>query len=67
MADRTFQIVLLVAVVVIEALALVALWRGSGTRHHRIVWTLVILLLPVIGVTSYIVWGHGSRDAHLPP
>ena len=67
MADRTFQLTLLGAVGIVHLLALIAVLRGQGTRRHRFVWSIVLLVLPVVGVMSYLLWGQGPRDAHLPP
>ncbi|MCA9110245.1 MAG: PLDc N-terminal domain-containing protein [Planctomycetaceae bacterium] len=67
MTERTWQFVLLFGVIVLHALALIALLRGDGTRQHKINWSLMILLLPFLGVITYVMWGHGPRDAHLPP
>lgn len=67
MAEKTFQVVLVGLVALLHVLALAALLRGAGTRRHKIVWTTVLVLVPVVGVVLYILWGHGPRDAHLPP
>ena len=67
MAEKTFQVILVGLVVLLHVLALAALLRGTGTRRHKVVWTAVLVLVPVVGVAAYILWGHGPRDAHLPP
>ena len=66
MVESTFQIVLLGFVFLMHLLALASLLRGDGSLRRKASWG-AALLLPVIGVAAYMIWGHGPRDAHLAP
>lgn len=52
-------------VLVLDIVAIVSVIAGSGTLGHKLLWTLLILLLPVIGMILYYLIGRSSADAKL--
>ena len=51
-----------VAAVVLLVLALVSIWHASGhSRSAKIVWTVVAVILPIIGPIAWAVAGRESR------
>jgi hypothetical protein len=55
---------LLAAVVVIlDIIAIVSVIAGRGSLLHKVVWTLLILLLPILGMILYFIFGRSPADA----
>jgi hypothetical protein len=50
-------------VLVLDIVAIVSLLGGSASVEHKLLWTVVILLLPVLGMLLYFLLGRSSRDA----
>ena len=50
-------------ILVLDIVALVSLLTGHGTVGHKVLWTLLILLLPVIGMILYFLMGRSPKDA----
>ncbi len=51
-----------VIAVVLLVLALVSIWHASGhSRSAKIVWTVVAVILPIIGPIAWAVAGRESR------
>lgn len=50
-------------ILVLDIIALMKLWGGSSSAEHKLIWTLIILLLPVIGMLLYFLIGQSSADA----
>ncbi len=50
-------------VLILDIIAIVSVLAGAGTAGHKLLWTLVILLLPVLGMILYFLIGKNSRDA----
>jgi hypothetical protein len=50
-------------VLVLDIIAIVGLLRGSATVMHKLIWILLILLLPFLGVITYYLIGRNARDA----
>lgn len=50
------------AAVVLLVLALVSIWHASGhSRRAKIVWTVVAVILPIVGPIAWAVAGRESR------
>ena len=60
---RTNLIGILILVLDIVAIASVVLGRGSLV--HKLLWTLLILVLPFLGMLLYFLIGRSSADADL--
>lgn len=52
-----------VLIVVLDIVAIVSLLAGRAGVAHKILWTLLILFLPVIGMIAYYLFGRSIRDA----
>ncbi len=52
-------------VLVLDIVAIVSVIAGSGSLGHKLLWTLLILLLPVVGMILYFLLGRSSSDARL--
>lgn len=49
-------------ILVIDVLMIVSILPGNGSTNHKLIWTLVILALPVIGLILYLLIGRSSAD-----
>ena len=50
-------------VLILDIVAIVSVLMGRGPVGHKVLWTLLILLLPVIGMVLYFLIGRSSADA----
>ncbi len=48
-------------ILVLDVIALVSLLRSSADAATKILWVLLIVLLPVLGMILYFVMGPGRR------
>lgn len=52
-----------VVVLILDIIALVSVLGGSGSTGHKLLWTLLIILLPLIGMLLYFLIGQNTADA----
>ena len=52
-------------ILVLDAMAIVSVIAGRGSLAHKLLWTVLILLLPVIGLILYFLIGRNSSDVNL--
>ncbi len=52
-------------VLVLDVVALIKLWGGSSDMNHKLLWTILILILPVIGMVLYFAIGQKASDANV--
>ena len=52
-----------IIIFVLDIIAIVSVVAGHGTVGHKILWTLLILLLPLIGMILYFLIGRSAADA----
>jgi hypothetical protein len=52
-------------VLVLDIIALVKLWGGSSDTGHKVLWTILILILPFIGMILYFLIGQKASDANV--
>lgn len=52
-----------VLVFILDIVAIVSVLSGSGSTGHKLLWTLLIVMLPVLGMVLYFLIGRSSRDA----
>lgn len=57
--------ILAVAVLVLDLVAIVHVWRTRIETGRKIIWSLVILLLPVVGLVMWFVAGASHARARL--
>jgi hypothetical protein len=50
-------------VLILDIIAIVKLLGGSADATHKLIWVLVILFLPLIGMILYFLIGESRRDA----
>ncbi len=50
------------AILVLDIIALVSVLGGRGSTGHKVLWTLLILLLPLIGMVLYFAIGRDPAD-----
>ena len=54
-------------VFVLDILAIIAVVTGHGSTGHKILWVVLILLLPLIGLILYFLVGRSASDQPLLP
>ncbi len=52
-----------ILILILDIIAIVSVIAGHGTVGHKILWTLLVLLLPLIGMILYFLIGRSAADA----
>lgn len=52
-----------VVILVLDIIAIVSVLGGSSSVERKLLWTLIILFLPVIGMILYFMIGRSGADA----
>ena len=52
-------------VLILDVVALVSVLTGNGSVSRKAVWTVLVLLLPVLGMVLYFLIGRNAFDARL--
>lgn len=52
-------------VLILDIVAIVSVLLGRGSLGHKLLWTLLIILLPVVGMVLYYLIGRSPSDANL--
>lgn len=52
-------------VLVLDVVAIASVLMGRGSTGHKVLWTLLIILLPVLGMILYYLIGQSPEDAKL--
>ena len=50
-------------VLILDIIAIASVLMGRGSLMHKLIWTLVIIFLPVLGLILYFLFGRGAQDA----
>ena len=50
-------------VLVLDIIAIVSVLSGRASTEHKLLWTVIILLLPVVGMILYFLMGRSTADA----
>ena len=50
-------------ILVLDIIAIVSVLGGRASVEHKLLWTVVILLLPVVGMILYFLMGRSAADA----
>ena len=50
-------------VLILDIFAIASVLMGRGSVMHKLIWTLVIIFLPVLGLILYFLFGRGAQDA----
>ncbi len=56
-----WQILLVLLVIVVPLIALIDILRNEFTGSNKIIWLLVVLLLPILGSILYFVIGAAQK------
>lgn len=54
---------LAILIFVLDIVAIVSVLAGRGGLVHKVLWTLLVLILPVIGMILYYILGRSAQDA----
>lgn len=57
------QGVLGVLILIADIAAVVSVVTGQGSSTHKVFWTLMIILLPILGLILYLLFGRSALDA----
>lgn len=49
-------------ILVLDIIAIVSVLMGRGSVGHKLLWIILILILPVIGMILYFLIGRNSAD-----
>jgi ATP/ADP translocase len=49
-------------ILILNIIAIVSVLMGGGSVLHKLLWILLILILPVIGMILYFLIGRSSKD-----
>jgi hypothetical protein len=60
MEAKTMYTILSLIILVLDIWALVQVWKGTADNQNKILWTVVIVLLPILGLIGWYVWGRGK-------
>jgi hypothetical protein len=52
-----------IVILVLDIIAWIKLFGGSSSAQHKIIWALLILFLPLIGMLLYFLVGQEASDA----
>lgn len=52
-------------ILVLDIIAIISIVAGRGSLGHKLLWTLLVLLLPIIGMVMYFLIGQSSKDAQV--
>lgn len=50
-------------VLVLDIIAIVSILGGKASVEHKLLWTVIVLLLPVVGMILYFLMGRSTADA----
>ena len=50
---------------ILDLIVIFKVLTGSGSGQHKLLWTLIILFLPVVGLVLYFLLGQSSQDAQV--
>lgn len=52
-------------ILILDIVAILSVVLGRGSLVHKLLWTLLILVLPFLGMLLYFLIGRSSADADL--
>ncbi len=50
-------------VVILDIIAIISILLGSARLSHKVIWIVVVLIFPFVGMIIYYLVGRSSRDA----
>ena len=55
--------ILAIVVFILDIIAIVSVMSGRSSVERKVLWVVIILLLPLIGMLLYFLFGRSSADA----
>lgn len=52
-----------IIIVILDVIAIVSILFGHGTAGHKILWTALVLIFPIVGMILYFIIGRKPQDA----
>ncbi len=52
-----------IVVIILDVIAIISIVIGSAGVMHKVIWTVVVLIFPVVGMIVYYLVGRSARDA----
>lgn len=52
-----------ILVVVLDIIAIISVLFGSGTVGHKVLWIVLVLIFPIVGMILYYLIGRSPSDA----
>lgn len=56
------EYLLVILILVLDLIAIASIVWGKGTSAHKVMWTVVVLLFPVVGMILYFILGRVPQD-----
>lgn len=51
-----------IIVLILQIVVIVSVLLGHGSKGHKLLWTIVILFLPILGLILYFFLGRNASD-----
>lgn len=64
--DFTPHSLLGAVILILDVWAILSVLMGHSSFERKLLWSLVILLLPVLGIILYLFMGRSRQDARVP-
>ena len=52
-----------IIIVVLDVIAIISILSGRGSTRHKLLWTVLVLIFPVLGLILYYLLGRNPQDA----
>lgn len=52
-----------VIIVVLDIVAIISILFGHGSPKHKVLWTVLVLVFPILGLIFYYLFGRSPKDA----
>ncbi|GMU20403.1 MAG: hypothetical protein AMXMBFR13_05000 [Phycisphaerae bacterium] len=52
-------------ILVLDVIAIVSVLAGAGSTGHKVLWTVLILVFPLLGVLLYFLVGRSPADSRV--
>ncbi|MHB1565985.1 MAG: PLD nuclease N-terminal domain-containing protein [Acidiferrobacter sp.] len=50
----------------LDIVAIISILFGSAQLGHKVLWIILVLIFPFVGMVIYYLIGRSPRDAHIP-
>jgi len=52
-----------IVIVVLDIIAIFSVLRGSDSLGHKVLWVILVLIFPIVGMIVYYLIGRSPQDA----